>query len=371
MTGNGVVGGTNVVYTLNEQSFTNHMAETSTGTNSWPYDCALMTYSNSVKSIGFSGFHNQKYMSIKGPNFVVKDVDYNFNIIDGGGVPPFTWSSSPSGKVEVTSIANQGVSAKIKGKASGGVVITATDAVGKQITKGVTVAELSVVGPDRLYAFRDTAKIASKTFFVKTLPAALAASLKVKWLGSPSTDLTVTEDPYTVTSAQVKPTGVAGASTQEWDKHVYANVTLDGFTYALGKDVTILKPVVIKVESFDYVVPVGGYALKAVIRYGVYDQLGLERISDKMTGFPITESVDGSLPCVISTADTTMPSGGLFKDTHGRMWACGMLKLSQTIECDSASKSLTIEIEQLEEAIEIPNSGGLFRYHKFVINPAE
>jgi len=53
------VGGTNVVYTLNEQSFTNHMAETSTGTNSWPYDCALMTYSNSVKSIGFTGFHNQ------------------------------------------------------------------------------------------------------------------------------------------------------------------------------------------------------------------------------------------------------------------------------------------------------------------------
>ena len=58
MTGNGVVGGTNVVYTLNEQSFTNHMAETSTGTNSWPYDCALMTYSNSVKSISFTGFHN-------------------------------------------------------------------------------------------------------------------------------------------------------------------------------------------------------------------------------------------------------------------------------------------------------------------------
>ena len=46
------------VYSIVESNF-NHQAAISTGTNSWPYDCALMTYSNSVKSIGFTGFHNQ------------------------------------------------------------------------------------------------------------------------------------------------------------------------------------------------------------------------------------------------------------------------------------------------------------------------
>jgi len=61
MTGNSLVTGTgtNVVYTIDENSF-NHQAAISTGTNSWPYDCALMTYSNSIKSISFTGFHNEE-----------------------------------------------------------------------------------------------------------------------------------------------------------------------------------------------------------------------------------------------------------------------------------------------------------------------
>jgi len=46
------------VYSIVESNF-NHEAAISTGTNSWPYDCALMTYSNSVKSISFTGFHNE------------------------------------------------------------------------------------------------------------------------------------------------------------------------------------------------------------------------------------------------------------------------------------------------------------------------